>query len=261
MTATSQLPCIEAPPSVKTKTLCLSIILPAMDETWSLQETVQRIESTSASDVIEYLIVLCQQTTPQCRAVAQDLVGLYPNRVRILEQCLPYLGGAVRDAFAVARGTHVVMMGADLETNPATIPFMVAEAKQHPAAIITASRWKGGFRFDGYEPVKLALNRIFQSFFCLLYRVPLTDLTFAYRVIPTELVHSIEWEELKHPFLFETIVKPLRLGVEVIEVPSFWQKRREGITHNTFFTNFLYFRTGLKTRFRSRRKLLRKEQK
>jgi Glycosyl transferase family 2 len=237
--------------------ISLTIILPSMDETWSLRETVQRIEKTNRVDVLEYLIVVCKQTTRECRAVAAELVATLPDRVRILEQTLPYLGGAVRDAFDAAKGSHVVMMGADLETDPATIPFMVAEAKRHRSAIVTATRWKGGLRFDGYGLLKLVLNRLFQEFFAALYSVQLTDLTFAYRILPTDLVRSVRWEELKHPFLFETIVKPLQLGVEVIEVPSFWQNRQEGVTHNTFMTNFLYFRTGLKTRFRSRRKLLK----
>jgi hypothetical protein len=226
--------------------ISLTVILPSMDETWSLRETVQRIEKTNRADVLEYLIVVCKQTTPECRAVAGELAA-----------ALPYLGGAVRDAFDAAKGSHVVMMGADLETDPATIPFMVAEAKRHRSAIVTATRWKGGLRFDGYGLLKLVLNRLFQEFFAALYSVQLTDLTFAYRILPTDLVRSVRWEELKHPFLFETIVKPLQLGVEVIEVPSFWQNRQEGVTHNTFMTNFLYFRTGLKTRFRSRRKLLK----
>jgi glycosyltransferase involved in cell wall biosynthesis len=259
VTVSSPVLCMPTP-AAGARQVRLSIILPAMDETWSLRETVQRIENSNQADVLEYLIVICRHTTEQCRSVAEQLVATYSGRVQILEQRLPYLGGAVRDAFEAARGSHVVMMGADLETDPATIPLMVAQAQLHPSAIITATRWKGGFRFNGYDLIKLALNRIFQQFFTVLYHVPLTDLTFAYRVIPTELARSIEWEELKHPFLFETIVKPLRLGVAVIEVPSFWQKRGEGVTHNSFFTNFLYFRTGLKTRFRSPKKLLRNSQ-
>jgi len=70
-------------------------------------------------------------------------------------------------------------------------------------------------------------------------------------------VHSIRWEELKHPFLFETIIKPLRLGVEVVEVPSTWRVRSEGVSHNTFLTNFVYFRIGLKTLFKSPHKILK----
>lgn len=236
----------------------VTIILPAMDETWSLRETLIKIETTCRSDVVQYLIVVSPKfTTTACREVADALVSEVPGRVQLLEQRLPFLGGAIRDGFDASRGTHVIMMSSDLETDPATVPRLIAEAKKHPKAIITATRWKNGAGFEGYDPLKLFLNKIFQAFFALLYRVRLTDLTYAYRIFPTELMRSIRWEELKHPFLFETLIKPLRLGVEVVEVPSTWRVRAEGVTHNTFFTNFVYFRTGLKTLFTSPRKILK----
>jgi glycosyltransferase involved in cell wall biosynthesis len=236
----------------------VTIILPAMDETWSLRETLTKIESTCRGDVVQYLIVVSPKyTTKACREVAEALISEAPGRVQLLEQRLPFLGGAIRDGFDASRGTHVIMMSSDLETDPATVPRLIAEARKHPKAIITATRWKSGAGFDGYNPVKLVLNKIFQAFFALLYRVRLTDLTYAYRIFPTELMRSIRWEELKHPFLFETLIKPLRLGVEVVEVPSTWRVRAEGVTHNTFLNNFVYFRTGLKTLFTSPRKILK----
>ena len=236
----------------------ITVILPAMNETGALRETVQRIEASSRDDVLEYLIVLCQRTTRDCRAVAEALVAELPQRARIIEQQLPFVGGAVRDAFAAARGTHVIMMASDLETDPAAVPVMVAEAQRRPAAIITASRWKAGAGFEGYNPVKLVLNKIFQRSFAVLYRVQLTDMTYAYRLFPRDLVQSIQWEEVKHPFFLETIVKPLRLGVEVIEIPTVWRARSEGESQNTFLRNFVYFRVGLKTLFMSRQKILRR---
>lgn len=236
----------------------VTVILPAIDETWSLRDTMTGIESTSHNDVSQYLIVISAKfTTAACREVALSLAAEAPGRVEVLEQRLPFLGGAVRDGFDAAKGSHVIMMSSDLETDPATVPLLIAEARQHPQAIVTATRWKGGASFEGYDPLKLVLNKIFQGFFAILYRVRLTDLTFAYRIFPTDLVQSIRWEELKHPFLFETIIKPLRLGVEVVEVPSTWRVRTEGVTHNTFLTNFIYFRTGLKTLFTSPRKILK----
>jgi hypothetical protein len=45
--------------------------------------------------------------------------------------------------------------------------------------------------------------------------------------------------------------------VPVIEIPSGWKARAEGKSQNTFFLNFLYFRTGLKTRFVNRKSLLK----
>ena len=235
----------------------VTVILPAIDETWSLRETLTRIEAESRNDVSQYLIVVCDKTTPECRQVAEALVLEVPGRVQLLEQRLPFLGGAVRDGFDAATGSHVIMMSSDLETDPDTVPLLISEAKQHPPIIVTATRWRSKAGFEGYDPLKLVLNKIFQAFFALLYRVRLTDLTFAYRIFPTELVRSIRWEELKHPFLFETIIKPLRLDVEVVEVPSTWRARSEGVSHNTFLTNFVYFRIGLKTLFMSPSSILK----
>ena len=70
-------------------------------------------------------------------------------------------------------------------------------------------------------------------------------------------MQSIRWEELRHPFLLETLVKPLRLGVPIIEIPTLWKARTEGESQNPFLRNFVYFRIGLKTRFASRQSILK----
>ena len=57
-----------------------------------------------------------------------------------------------------------------------------------------------------------------------MYGTHLTDMTYAYRIMPTQLVQSIRWEELRHPFFFETMIKPLRLGVPVVEIPAVWMR-------------------------------------
>lgn len=72
-----------------------------------------------------------------------------------------------------------------------------------------------------------------------------------------ELIQSIQWEEMKHPFFLETIVKPLRRGVEVVEIPTAWRARSEGESKNTFLRNFVCFRIGLKTRFASCHSILK----
>ena len=240
-----------------TEPIRISILLPAINETDSLRETVRRIEKTNAADVSEYLVVVCKKTTPACRAVAQELADAMPGRVRVFEQRLPFLGGAMRDAFGEVTGTHLIMMASDLETDPDTVPLMVAEARLHPDAIITATRWAKGMGFSGYNPVKLVLNKLFQSMMAGLYFVRLTDMTYGYRLFPAPLMKSILWEELKHPFLLETVLKPLRLGTRVIEVPSAWRARTEGESQNTFLANFVYLRIALKTRFKRRESILK----
>jgi hypothetical protein len=234
-----------------------TIVLPVMNETASLEETVRIILRDVKEQTKEILIVVCERTTPESMATVDRLIQLYGGMIQVHSQKLPFLGGAMREAFDLAGGSHVVMMASDLETDPGAVKTLIANAEASPSAIVTATRWRAGGGFHGYSKVKLLCNWVFQRFFSLLYGVKLSDMTFAYRIFPSRLVRSIQWEELRHAFLFETLVKPLRLGVPVIEVPSGWTARTEGKSQNTFLLNFLYFRTGLKTRFASRQSILK----
>ncbi len=234
-----------------------SIILPVMNETYSLRQTVEIIEQDCSKDVKEYLIVVCDRTKKESLQVCEELKSKYGFRVRIHMQKLPFIGGAIREAFELVSGSHTVLMASDLETPPEVVKTMIELVKQCPDIIVTASRWIKGGKFYGYDPLKKFLNFIFQRIFSLLYFVALTDMTYAYRIFPTKLVQSIQWEELKHPFLLETIVKPLRLGVKVKEIPAVWKARTEGESQNTFFANFVYFRIGFRARFMSRSKILK----
>jgi hypothetical protein len=147
-------------------------------------------------------------------------------------------------------------MGSDLETNPNEVPALIAAVRKNPSAVVSTSRWISGGGFHGYSRTKLICNWIFQRFFSLLYLTRLSDMTFGFRILPAELVRAIQWEELRHPFNLECIVKPLRLGVPVSEIPTTWNARIEGDSQNPIFRNFEYFRIGFKVRFASKKSLL-----
>jgi glycosyltransferase involved in cell wall biosynthesis len=234
-----------------------TVILPVINETYSLVETVDSILKTSKNDIKELLIVICDKTTSESMAVINDLSGRLGNLVVVHRQKLKFLGGAMREGFDLARGSHIIMMASDLETDPALVPRLISEARAHPAAIVTVTRWDRGGGFEDYNRIKLVANWIFQRLFSLLYWEELSDMTYAYRIFPTKLMQAIKWEELRHPLLLETLVKPLRLGVQVIEIPGKWRARTEGESKNTFARNFEYFRIGLRVRFASNQHILR----
>jgi hypothetical protein len=227
----------------------VTVILPVMTETESLIKTVDIILSMCRPNLREFLIVVCERTKPESMSAVRSLERRFGDLVFVHNQHLPFLGGAMREAFELAHGTHVIVMASDLETDPTDVRKMIDEACKQPDAIITASRWRKSGSFEGYNFVKLLANWVFQRFFSILYSTNLSDLTYGYRLFPTRLVQAIQWEELRHPFLFETIIKPLRLGVPIVEISTAWKARVEGKSQNTFIRNFAYFRTGLKARF------------
>ena len=235
-----------------------SIVLPVIHETYSLLETIEICERHSAADISEYLLILCAKTTPETVRICEDLRSKNPARFVVHYQTLPFLGGAIREAFDLARGSHVVMMASDLETDPKDVEHFVAMAKRHPDWIVTASRWLAGGNFVGYNKLKLVLNFMFQRVFARLFGTRLSDMTYGYRIFPTRLVQSIAWAELRHPFLFETMIVPLRLGVHIHELPSHWSVRTEGESQNTLLQTFAYVKTGLRVRFCRRDALLKR---
>lgn len=232
-----------------------------MDETYSLKETVDIIAATCRkADIAEFILLLCEKTTKESRKTAEELVKEYERKIPIYihEQTLPFVGGAVREGFELAKGSHVVLMSSDLETDPNIIQKFIEKAKKYPDRIITASRWRKGGGFKDYSKIKLVCNLIFEKAIAIFYFVRLTDITYAFRIFPTELMQSIAWTELKHPFFLETALKPIRLGVRFIEIPAHWSARTEGVSQNSFFANFKYFKTAWNNRFLKKEDILKK---
>ncbi len=233
----------------------VSVILPVIDETTSLSQTVEILLGENGEQIGEILIIACKKTTGPALETCQVLERQYPNLVRVHFQKRPFLGGAMRDAFEWAAGSHVLMMASDLETDPHTVKDLIDAAGQG-YDIVTATRWNRAGGFQGYSRPKYFLNLLFQKIFGLLYGTSLSDLTYGFRIFKAEWVKRIAWEEQRHAFLLETILKPLRLGARVVEIPSVWRTRLEGASHNQFRNHFAYFRIGLRTLFRDRQQLL-----
>jgi hypothetical protein len=236
----------------------VSILLPVINETSSLSETVDILEAENADLIKEYIIVISpKKTIPASIGVCNQLKERLPAKIIILPQKRPFLGGACRDAFDLATGSHLIMMASDLETDPHQVKEMIALARQNPDRIVLNSRWINNGKFVGYDGTKLILNYLFQQFFAVLFNFASTDFTYAFRIYPTALVNAIRWEEFKHPFLLESLLKPLRLKVPTIEIPAVWRPRKEGESQNTFLGNFPYFAVGVRIRFMSRASILK----
>jgi dolichol-phosphate mannosyltransferase len=234
----------------------VSIILPTTDEAVSLGQTIERIHKLIPDRKLQIIVVTHPKlTTPEAHAAIRELQKKYAD-VETFVQTKPGIGGAMQDAFERCSMEYTAIMSADLETDPATLPEMLARMERG-ADVVATTRWRSGARFKGYDPIKLVLNFFFQQFFRILYWTPLTDLTFGYRIYRTEIVKRIRWEEFRFPLFFEAILKPIRLGYKVAEVETPWVARNEGVSHNSFGQTIEYVRVGFSIRFRSKKSFLK----
>lgn len=239
----------------------VSILLPTLNETFSFVKTIEIIlNECHRTDLHEFIAIVCERTEKaSLEAINKAKIICEKKEVplHVLYQTHPFAGGAVRDGMEYASGSHTIMMAPDLETDPHSVKDFIEMAKEYPADMITASRWLKKGNFAGYSKIKYVLNYIFQKTFSLIYRVKLTDITFGYRLAPTKLFQSIEWEETKHPFFLETALKPIRLGTPIHEISSGWAARQEGKSQNSLLQTFMYLKIAFKVRFEKKEKLLR----
>ena len=234
------------------------VFLPVIDETISLIKTVEIIEKTSSKYISKYLIVVSKELT--IKNSFNTIIFLkkkYKKKIKLIYQKEKYIGGALKSAIENIKSSHFILMASDLETNPKDVIRMINKSEENPKKIITANRWLKKNSFEGYNIFKLILNKIFQLFFSILFSVKLSDLTFAYRIYPSNLIKKLNLKEKKHPILLETMLIPIKLGVKFIEIPCKWKNRIEGKSNNPFFKNFYYISTGLRIFFLKKKNLVK----
>ncbi len=232
------------------------VFLPVIDETFSLEQTISIIEKKCSKVICKYFIVLSKTKTKQkSKNTVYKLKLKYGPKIKIIYQKESFIGGALKIAIRNIKASHFVLMASDLETDPKDVKKLIINSKKNPNKIIVASRWLEKNSFKGYNSLKLFFNKLFQIFFSNLYSAYLSDLTFAFRVYPSNLLKSFLLKENRHPILLETVLIPIKLGINFIEIPSRWSSRKEGNTNNSFFRNFAYFITGFRIFFSKKKRL------
>lgn len=238
----------------------VSIILPTLKETDSFVQMVSAIlEITNPKDIAEFIAVVCERTNPESfKSIekAGEISEAAGVPMRVLYQTLPYFGGAIRDGFDAAKGSHVCLVTPDFATTPDRIPDMIAMAKQYPGDIISGTRWKKGGGFENYNPVKKVWNYLSQKFLNVLYFSSLSDFTYGYQLAPTVLAQAINYREVKHPINIERVVIPLKLGITFHEVPAVI-RLLDRETVNPFMANLAYLRPAFYWRFKAKDKLVK----
>lgn len=239
---------------IKPKPYSLSVVMTAVNETDSLFDNIETLLKTcNHDDLKEFIIVFSENVTDDCLQAIENAKGIAPS-IPLISFCQsqPGLGRAIYEAMRRVSADHVVYLAADGDTDPFLVSKMIESSKAHPRAIILASRWIKGGGFIGYGFLNKVLNRAFNLMLQLLFFTRISDLTYAYRLAPTDLSISVKWESDSFSVGLETNLRMLRLGYEFIELPAVWRARNQGSSSNSFFKKLLYLKYVIKIRFSSK---------
>ncbi len=143
-------------------------------------------------------------------------------------------GSAIRQSLKLVDATVVVFMDADGSHDPADIPKLALPVVRNETDLCIGSRFAGGsdelsaevsqlIRTIGNISMNIAINKRWDT--------SLTDTLNGFRAINRQAALSVELKENRHTIEQEMVMKMLRYGYRVTNVPTHEYTRRFGQSH------------------------------
>ena len=200
----------------------VSVIVPCFNEMSTILALVERVLAAPFDK--EVIVVDDGSTDGTCELLAEK-VSLLPGVRVLLQDRNLGKGAALRRGFAEAKGDVVIVQDADLEYDPAQIPFVVAPILAGHADVVYGSRFLGG-----PHRVLYFWHAVGNSLLTLLSNMVtdlnLTDMENCYKAFRREVIQSLTLEEDRFGFEPEVTVKLAReKGIRIYEVPVTYHGR------------------------------------
>lgn len=235
--------------------LRVTVVIPTIDEPQITDVIASILNTCDPADIAGVIAVYGRQTPPEHAAFLQSLQNRFPQiSVSALLQPGFGPGDAAFAGCAAAKGTHAVILGADMENDPNDISRMIALAKTDPARIIKASRRLKKETFADYPKVKKVFNVLFQWMMRTAFSSKQTDITYAYQLTPMKYLREYDFLPDHGAFAIELALLPEIYGVPYTEIPSAVSRRASGRSHTDLKYYFGYLFTAIRI-YRKKRRL------
>jgi glycosyltransferase involved in cell wall biosynthesis len=226
----------------------VSIIIPVFSELDSLNQTVDQLLAGFADTPIEIIIIAHPNSGKACLENGQRLIEANACVYFDIQERLPGQGLAYRQAIDMSNGRFILLMNADLETDPSDARTLYDAISRNNDDLVIASRWCKGafFEASSYGRGKIILNFLFQRICALMFKTHITDFSFCYKIARTDIFKTLQWVGTQHEFALESTLVPIALGMHVTEIPTSWRGREEGVSHFNFLSNVKHVRLALR---------------
>jgi dolichol-phosphate mannosyltransferase len=198
----------------------VSVVIPSLNEEQTIVEIIE-----GCKPFADELIVVDGHSQDRTREVSEG------HGARVILDNKKGKGEAIRHVIGFVRGDIIVFIDADGSHDPNDIPKLVEPIVSGEADHVSASRLIGGsselhggfdecFRLMGSSFITACIN--------WKYKVQLSESQNGFRAIKTEVIKQLGLIEDITTIEQEMIMKTLRKGFKMAEVPSHEHKRKEG---------------------------------
>ncbi|MHB1357078.1 MAG: glycosyltransferase [Anaerolineae bacterium] len=201
-------------------TKSLSVIIAALNEAANLELLIPMLRQQLIFMYDDYEIIVVNGESSDNTADVVKRLG-----VHVEQQHKAGYGGALQQGFAVARGSAIMTMDADLSHPPVFIKSML-NALQN-AEMVIASRYVRGGTAD-MPGFRRLLSRTLNVFFARGLSLPVKDASSGFRLYRADVLRNLELRQTDFSILEEILVKIIVQGYHVVEIPFHYAARGKG---------------------------------
>jgi dolichol-phosphate mannosyltransferase len=202
----------------------ISVIVPAFNEGETISSLLKKIRKVLDSSGRRYEIIVADGgsldgTRELAKAAGAD---------RIFIQKSPGYGGALKEAFALARGDYFLTLDCDFSHDPYYLLTMLE--KTASSSVVIASRYvRGGV---AQMPLsRLLLSLVLNRVFTFVLALPFKDISSGFRLYDRKVIEKMEITSRDFDVLEEIVIKAYNSGWKITEIPFVYTPRRGGKSH------------------------------
>jgi len=202
----------------------VSIVIPVFNEELTIGDIVARTRSTLEQFKLPYeVLVIDDGSVDRSAEISQA------SEAVVLREAHQGKGHALRLGFERAKGDVIVTLDSDGSHQPEEIPLILRSMMENKVDFVIGSRF---FDTDVNNAKIPDLNRIGNRMFSDLIRlftgVKISDSQSGFRAIRSSVIKKMRLNSRGYEVESEMLVKALKMGVRVAEIPISFEQRTVG---------------------------------